>query len=119
MKVSPLDLRQVKFRTAFRGFDRAEVMALLVEVADDYENALRDVDKLQQEVSKMDALLKQHQEHERDLRNTLITAQKLSDDIRNNAEAQGGQIVPQAEAKSDICCRKRRRVSNVQRGSTA
>jgi len=27
MKVSPLDLRQVKFRKTFRGFDRAEVMA--------------------------------------------------------------------------------------------
>jgi DivIVA domain-containing protein len=43
MKVSPLDLRQVRFRTAFRGFDRAEVLALITEVADDYENALREV----------------------------------------------------------------------------
>ena len=32
MKVSPLDLRQSRFRTAFRGFDRAEVMALLHEL---------------------------------------------------------------------------------------
>jgi len=31
MKVSPLDLRQIRFRSAFRGFDRAEVVALITE----------------------------------------------------------------------------------------
>ena len=55
MKVSPLDLRQLRFRTAFRGFDRAEVVALIAEVADDYENALREVDKLRQEVRNGDS----------------------------------------------------------------
>ena len=68
MKVSPLDLRQIRFRTTFRGFDRAEVAALLAEVAEDYENALRDVDTFRQEVSKMEALLNQHREFEHDLR---------------------------------------------------
>ena len=52
MKVSPLDLRQVRFRTTFRGFDRAEVLALIAEIADDYENALREVDHLREAVSK-------------------------------------------------------------------
>ena len=65
MKVSPLDLRQVRFRTTFRGFDKAEVLALIAEVTDDYENALGEVDRLRQEVSKMEALLNQHREHER------------------------------------------------------
>ena len=87
MKVSPLDLRQVRFRTTFRGFDKAEVLALIAEVADDYENALREVDRLHREVSKMEALLNQHREHERDLRDTLLTAQRVSDDIRANAQA--------------------------------
>ena len=73
MKVSPLDLRQVRFRKAFRGFDKAEVLALIAEVTDDYENALSEVDRLRQEVSKMEALLNQHREHERDLRDTLVT----------------------------------------------
>ena len=116
MKVSPLDLRQVKFRKTFRGFDRAEVMALMAEVADDYENALRDVDKLRQEVAKMEALLGHHREHERDLRNTLITAQKLSDEIRKNAEAQARQIVREAEGRSDLLLQKTQaRLEDVQR----
>jgi cell division initiation protein len=116
MKVSPLDLRQLRFRTTFRGFDRAEVLALLAEVADDYEHALRDVDLLRQEVSKMDALLNQHREHERDLRNTMMTAQRLSDDMRANADAQAKQIVREAEGRSDLLLQKTQaRLEDVQR----
>jgi cell division initiation protein len=116
MKVSPLDLRQLRFRTAFRGFDRAEVLALITEVADDYEHALREVDRLQQEISKMEALLNQHREHERDLRDTMVTAQRVSDDIRTNAEAQARQIVREAEGRSDLLLQKTQaRLEDIQR----
>ena len=116
MKVSPLDLRQLRFKTSFRGFDRAEVLALMAEVADDYENALRDVDNLRQEITKMEAVLDQNREHERDLRNTLITAQRLSDDIRANADTQARQIVREAEGRSDLLLQKTQaRLEDVQR----
>ena len=49
MKVSPLDLRQQRFRSAFRGFDKVEVASLMEAVADDYEQALRETDRLRQE----------------------------------------------------------------------
>jgi cell division initiation protein len=116
MKVSPLDLRQLRFKTRFRGFDKAEVMALIAEVTDDYEHALREVDRLRQEVSKMEALLNQHREHERDLRDTLITAQRVSDDIRTNADAQARNIVREAEGRSDLLLQKTQaRLEDVQR----
>jgi len=116
MKVSPLDLRQLRFRTTFRGFDRAEVLALIAEVADDYENALREVDKLRQEVSKMEALLNEHREHERNLRDTLMTAQRVSDDIRSNADVQARQILRDAEGRSDLLLQKTQaRLEDVQR----
>jgi cell division initiation protein len=116
MKVSPLDLRQLRFRNTFRGFDRIEVAALMAEVADDYEHALRDADNLRQEVSKLEALLNQHREHERDLRNTMVTAQKVSDDIRATAEAQAKQIIREAEGRSDLLLQKTQaRLEDVQR----
>jgi cell division initiation protein len=116
MKVSPLDLRQLRFRTAFRGFDRAEVLALVTEVADDYENALREVDRLRQDVVRLEALLGQHKEHERDLRDTMVTAQRVSDDIRTNAEAQARQILREAEGRSDLLLQKTQaRLEDVQR----
>ena len=116
MKVSPLDLRQVRFRTTFRGFDKAEVLALIAEVTDDYENALKEVDHLRQDVSKMEALLSQHREHERDLRDTLMTAQRVSDDIRTNAEAQARNIIRESEGRSDLLLQKTQsRLEDVQR----
>ena len=116
MKVSPLDLRQLRFRTAFRGFDRAEVLALIAEVADDYENALRDVDKLRQQVTNMEVLLEEHRSHERDLRNMMVTAQKISDEIRANADAQARQIVREAEGRSEMLLQKTQaRLEDMQR----
>ena len=116
MKVTPLDLRQLRFRKAFRGYDRAEVLALVTEVADDYEHALKEVDQLRQEVTKMEALLEQHREHEKDLRSTLLTAQKVSDDIRATAEAHARQIIREAEGRSDLLLQKTQaRLEDVQR----
>ena len=116
MKVSPLDLRQIRFRSAFRGFDRAEVLALVTEVADDYENALREVDRLRQDMAKMESLLEQQRDHERDLRDMLMTAQRVSDDIRNNADVQARQILRDAEGRSDLLLQKTQsRLEDVQR----
>jgi cell division initiation protein len=98
MNVSPLDLRQQRFRSSFRGFDKVEVTAFLAAVADDYEQALRETDRLRQDLMRMEAVLNQHREHERNLQATMLTAQKLSDDIKANAEAEGRRIVAAAEA---------------------
>ena len=57
MRVAPLDLRQQKFRTVFRGLDRTEVVAFLTEAADDYEHALREIDRLRQDLQRMEGPL--------------------------------------------------------------
>lgn len=116
MKVTPLDLRQTKFKTVMRGYDRGEVQAFLLEVADDYENALRDMDKLRQDVTKLDAVLSEHRGQERNLRNTLLTAQKHADDVRENAQKEAGLIVREAEGQRDLILQKAQsRLDEVQR----
>jgi len=97
MNVSPLDLRQQRFRSSFRGFDKVEVTAFLAAVADDYEQALRETDRLRQDVTRLEALIGEHREHEKNLRNTLMTAQKLADDIRANADDEAKRITRHAE----------------------
>ena len=116
MKVTPLDLRQTKFQTAMRGYDRGEVGAFLAEAAEDYEHALRENDRLKQELSKAEALLNEHRGQERNLSNTLMTAQKLSDEIRENAQQEAGRILREAEGRSDLLLQKSQaRVEDVQR----
>jgi cell division initiation protein len=100
MNVSPLDLRQQRFRKAVRGFDIVEVTSFLAAVADDYEQALRETDRLRQDLMRMEAVLNQHREHEKNLQATMMTAQKLSDDIKANAEAEAKRIVSAADAEA-------------------
>ena len=116
MKVTPLDLRQQRFKTVVRGYDRAEVAAFLGAVADDYEHALRETDRQQQDLVRMEAQLNEHREHERNLRNTLLTAQKLADEIRANAEQEGKRMVREAEGRADLLLQKAQaRLEDIQR----
>jgi cell division initiation protein len=116
MNVSPLDLRQQRFRSAFRGFDKVEVTAFLHAVADDYEQALRETDRLRQDVTRLEVLIGEHREHERNLKATLLTAQKLADDIKANAQQEAHRIVGEAETRADLLlARTQARLEDVQR----
>jgi cell division initiation protein len=98
MNVSPLDLRQQRFRKSVRGFDPVEVTSFLAAVADDYEQALRETDRLRQDLMRMEAVLNQHRDNEQNLRATMMTAQKLSDDIKATAEAEAKRIIAGADS---------------------
>lgn len=116
MNVSPLDLRQQRFRTALRGFDKIEVTSFLLAVADDYEQALRETDRLQQNLARMEAVLNEHREHERSLKTTLLAAQKLADDIKGHAEEEARRIVTDAQSRSNLLLEKTQtRLEDVQR----
>src|SRR5256885_8012681 len=116
MNVSPLDMRQQRFRKAFRGFDRVEVNAFLTAVADDYEQALRETDRLRQELLQVDALLNEHREHEKNLQSTLTTAQRVSDEIKAGAELEARRIIHEAEGRSDLLLDKTQaRLEDIQR----
>lgn len=117
MRIAPLDLRQQRFRMMFRGFDRTEVVAFLTEAADDYEHALREIDRLRQDLTRQDALLAEHRERESNLRNTLLTAQRLADDVRAQADREAKHIVQDAEGRSDLLLEKTQaRLEDIQRG---
>jgi cell division initiation protein len=116
MNVSPLDLRQQRFRTSFRGFDKVEVTSLLSAAADDYEHALKETDKLKQEVARLDGMLKEQHEQEKGLKSTLMAAQKLADDIKANAEEEARRIVREAHGRSDLLLEKTQaRLEDIQR----
>lgn len=106
MRIGPLDLRQQRFKGALRGFDKTEVVAFLTEAADDYEHALREIDRLRQDLARMEALLTDHRERELTLRNTLTTAQRLSDELKEAAQNEAKMIVREAQGRGDLLLQK-------------
>jgi len=116
MKVTPLDLRQQKLTVVFRGYDRNEVDALLNEVAYDYERALRETDRLHQELARMESLIAEHREHDRNLLNTLLTAQRLADEIREHAEQDAKRTIEEAESRAELVLQQSQgRIDDLQR----
>ena len=116
LRYTPLDLRQRRFDTVFRGFDRQQVATFLSEVADDYEQALQQLDLLQQELLQLENFLHEYKQREDNLRNTLMTAQKLADEIRDTAQKEARIVTREAEARADMLLEKAHaRLEDVER----
>jgi cell division initiation protein len=116
MRISPLDMRQHRFHTVMRGYDKTEVVALLTEAADDYEHALREIDRMRSDLSRMEALLAEHREREANLRNTLLTAQRLADEVKEAAQQEAKLIVREAQGRADLLLQKAQvRLQEVER----
>jgi len=106
MKVTPLDLRQAQFKSKMRGYDPQEVAPFLADAANELENALREIDRLKQEAARSEVSMGEYREREVSLRNTLLTAQRLADQIKDNAEQEAKTMIREAESRADLILQK-------------
>ncbi|PYQ12236.1 MAG: hypothetical protein DMF80_19040 [Acidobacteria bacterium] len=101
MKISPMDLQRQTFARRLRGYDTAEVRTYLNIVAEEVAALQRERDGLDQEVQSLRALVDEHRQRETILKNTLLTAQRLSEEIRDAARKQSESVVKEAEIQAD------------------
>ena len=101
LKVTPVDMRQARFKPTLRGFDRQEVVAFMVEAADSYEEALRECERLRSDNLRLHTLNEQYREYEHTLRNTLVSAQRVADDLRAAATKDAANIAREASARAE------------------
>jgi cell division initiation protein len=106
VSVTPIDMRQARFGSAIRGFDKTEVTSFLEEAASDYEQALRENDRLRQQIAALEASLSQYRELEGGLKSTLVSAQKVADDLRQNAQQEAARLVNEAQGRSELMIQK-------------
>ena len=106
MRIAPMDMRQQRFKPAMRGYDRTEVVAFLTEAADDYEHAMREIDRLRADLMRMEALLGEHRERENNLRDTLLTANRISEELKEAAQTESKLIVREAQGRADVLIQK-------------
>jgi cell division initiation protein len=101
MKISPMDIQRQTFAGRLRGYDREEVRTYLNLVAEEVAVLQRERDRLDQEVQSLTSLLDEHRQREAILKNTLLTAQRVSEEIRDNARKQAEGVVKEAETQAD------------------
>jgi cell division initiation protein len=101
MKISPMDLQRQTFSQKLRGFDPAEVRTYLNIVAEEIAALQRERDGLEHEVQSLRGLVDEHRQRETILKNTLLTAQRLSEEIKDAARKQSESVVKEAEMQAD------------------
>jgi cell division initiation protein len=101
-RVTPLDVRQSSFPKAIRGYAPAAVHAFLLDTSESFEQALRDNERLRQEISRLEGAVRQHKEVEGTLQQTLLHAQKVSDDMRAGAQQEADRIVREAKGRAEL-----------------
>jgi cell division initiation protein len=101
MKISPMDIQRQTFARRIRGLDPEEVRTYLALVAEEVAALQHERDDLARQLQHIRVLLEEHRERETILKNTLLTAQKLSEDIRDNARKQSESVIREAELQAD------------------
>lgn len=101
LRITPLDIRNHAFPRRVSGYDRDEVDAFLRMVAEDYESALRTVEAAREKVRTLEARVAELTASEQLLQETLTTAQRLSDDLKNTAMREAEILVGQAEIQGE------------------
>src|SRR5687767_13756901 len=100
MRITPLDIQQQRFRTVWRGLDKAEVGAFLDTVAAEFEGLVREVNDLKEEQRRQRRVIDEHKERENALKETMITAQRVTDEIQRAAKKEADIILGRAELEA-------------------
>ncbi len=96
-----MDIQRQTFGRAFRGYDEQEVRTYLNIVAEDVAALQIERDNVEQELQSLRALVEEHRQRESILKNTLLTAQRVSEEIKENARKQAENVVKEAEIQAD------------------
>jgi cell division initiation protein len=99
--LTPLDIQKQIFSRAIKGYNTDEVRAYLHLIAEEIERLVRDLDRLARENVMLREDLDEHNARERILKDTLLSAQKVSEDVKTNALKEAELIVKDAELLSE------------------
>lgn len=102
MRVTPLDIIQKQFGPARRGgYDSDEVRAFLDEVRDALEESLKDNQRLREQLQRRESEIVELRSGEGDIKDTLLLARRLSEDMERAARREADVILGEARLESE------------------
>ena len=114
--LTPLEIQKQTFARKLKGFDPQEVRAYLQLIAEEIERLVTDVDRLARENAMLRDDLDDHNQRERILKDTLLSAQKVSEEVKSNARKEAELIVKDAELLSErLVSQAMSRVADLER----
>lgn len=83
--LTPMDIHNKDFKRSFRGYDEDEIDDFLDQVVNDYEKLFRENDRLKEDLERAKKDNEQYQQLEKNLKDTLLVAQKTAEEVTTNA----------------------------------
>jgi cell division initiation protein len=100
-RMSPLEIQKREFSRKWKGLDPAEVHQFLVDVAEDMEALARENSDLDGRMRTLEQENLEHREREQILRQTLLSAQQASEDIRAAARKEAELVVREGQDSAE------------------
>ena len=114
--LTPLEIQKQTFSRALKGYSPDDVRAYLHLVAEEIERLLRENDRLLRDVAMLREDVDDHTNRERILKDTLLSAQKVAEDLTANARKEAELIVKDAELLSErLIGQAQQRVADLER----
>lgn len=114
--LTPLEIQKQTFARVLKGYNVDEVRAYLHLIAEEIERLVKDVDRLARENAHLREDLDDHSHRERILKDTLLSAQKVSEDVKTNARKEAELIVKDAELLAErVVSQAMQRVGDLER----
>ena len=101
MKLTPLDIRQKQFKTAFRGLDAKDVESFLDLAANEFEDLVKENQFLKDELSRKQVKVEEYREREKTLQETMVAAQRVAEEMKEGAKKQAEIVVSEAELQAE------------------
>ncbi|MDQ3992300.1 MAG: DivIVA domain-containing protein [Actinomycetota bacterium] len=121
MAIAPVELRHVRVRRSLLfGYGRRAVNELLEQVADSFEDVWRERADLRDSVEHLEHELGRYRELEALLRETLLSAERSAQDVKEQAHAEAELVVREAHSaartiKHDALAERERLVGEAHR----
>jgi cell division initiation protein len=101
MKLTPQDILNQQFSIKMKGFGKDEVNHFLMQIAEELEHEILERGQLKNEFERFKEKVTKFEKREDVLRDTLISAQKFSHEIKMNAEREAELVIKEAEIKAE------------------
>jgi cell division initiation protein len=101
MRISPIDIQQKQFKTRPFGYEKAGVDQFLEILAEELERLIRKHQDIQEELARTKATLRELREREETLKATLVTTQRVTDELKATARREVDVMMAEAELKAE------------------
>ncbi len=101
MALTPLEIRKKAFPITFRGYSKKEVRAFLAIVANEFEELRKERATLAEKVDQLAAQVASYEKTEKLLKETLLTAQQVADELKQSAEREREIMLEQVKLEAE------------------